>query len=290
MGGWRTVVIANQCKLTYKNNYLIVRNKDVQMIHLNEIDVLIIETTQVSITSILLSELLNRKIKVIFCDERHNPKGEVVPYYGCHNTSKKIMQQLQWDSHIKGLVWRKIISQKILNQSKVLELFERENHHMLIEYSKDIEPGDTTNREGHSAKVYFNSLFGLDFTRDNNNNINAALDYGYSILLSNFNKEVVKNGYITQVGINHKNEFNYFNLACDFMEPFRPVIDCTVYKNKESELDREYKHRLINSLNEKVLMSGKEYYVSNAIELYVKSIVKALDARDTSKVLDVQLI
>ncbi|MGL5122610.1 MAG: hypothetical protein ACRC6K_00370 [Fusobacteriaceae bacterium] len=30
------------------------------------------------------------------------------------------------------------------------------------------------------------------------------------MLLSTFNKEVISNGYITQLGINHKNEYNQF--------------------------------------------------------------------------------
>lgn len=77
---WRTVVISNKCKLTYKNNYLLIRNENLNMIHLSEINTLVIDTTLVSITAILLCELMSRKIKVVFCDERHNPKGELVQY------------------------------------------------------------------------------------------------------------------------------------------------------------------------------------------------------------------
>lgn len=198
--GWRTVVISNHCKLTYKNNYMVIRNNDVNMIHILEIDTLVIETTQVSITSILLSELLDKKIKVIFCDERHNPKGEMVPYYGCHNTSKKIMNQLKWKQNIKRSVWQKIIIQKILNQRYVLQKFNKENEEMLLEYAKNVEVGDKTNREGHSAKVYFNNLFGNEFTRDNMDDINAGLDYGYAVLLSSFNKEIVKKWIYNTIG------------------------------------------------------------------------------------------
>lgn len=64
---WRTVVVSSRCKLSYKNNYLIVRNDEVQMIHLSEINTLVIETTLVSITGVLLCELLNKKVKIIFC-------------------------------------------------------------------------------------------------------------------------------------------------------------------------------------------------------------------------------
>jgi CRISPR-associated endonuclease Cas1 subtype II len=85
--------------------------------------------------------------------------------------------------------------------------------------------GDKTNREGHAAKVYFNALFGKDFSRKQLNDINAGLNYGYSIILSMFSREIVKNGCITQIGIKHSNYFNQYNLASDLMEPFRVIID-----------------------------------------------------------------
>ena len=88
-----------------------------------------------------------------------------------------------------------------------------------------MEFGDATNREGHAAKVYFNALFGMDFTRTAENSINAALNYGYSLLLSTCTREIAINGYITQLGLFHDNMFNPFNLAFDLMEPFRPLVD-----------------------------------------------------------------
>ncbi|MEG1142106.1 MAG: type II CRISPR-associated endonuclease Cas1 [Clostridia bacterium] len=286
---WRTVVISNKSKLTYKNNYLIVRNEEINMVHLSEINTLVIDTTQVSITGVLMCELLQRKIKVIFCDERHNPKGEVVPYYGSHNTSKKILNQINWEIKDKDNVWMKIVEQKILNQSKVLKRYEKENIDSLIEYSMAVMPGDVTNREGHSAKVYFNSLFGKKFTRNGIDDINSALDYGYSIILSNFNKELVSNGYITQLGICHRNEFNPFNFSCDLMEPFRPVVDDIVYKNKEFALDRHYKMKLINILNEKVNINQGEYFLSNAIQIYLSSIFKALNSGNIEDIIFIDI-
>lgn len=269
---------------------MIIRNEEVKMVHLSEMNLLVIDTTLVSITSILLCELLNRKIKIIFCDERHNPKGEVTSYYGSHNTSKKVQNQSKWTNDIKSKVWKKIIEQKIINQAKVLELYEKENVDKLKKYAKEVDIDDNTNREGFSAKVYFNSLFGSDFSRSLDDDINAALNYGYSILLSTVNKEVVSNGYITQLGVNHKNEFNQFNLGCDLMEPFRPFIDCIVFKNKRDLLDKEFKYKLINVLNEKALIDGKEYYLSNAIQIYIRSILKAIEYNNVTKIAKVEIV
>lgn len=287
---WRTVVISSKCKLSYKNNYLVVRSDEVNMIHLSEINTLVIDTTMVSVTSLLMCELLNKKIKVIFCDERHNPKGEIVGYYGSHNTSKKVLNQTKWEEKTKGRVWQNIIKQKINNQSKILRKYNKENYNKLNDYIEEVEVFDLSNREGHSAKVYFNSLFGMNFTRDDASDINAALDYGYAILLSTINKEVVSCGYITQLGINHKNEFNQFNLTCDLMEPFRPIVDDIVYQNRNFDFNKDFKYKLVNILNEKVKVNQCEYFVSNAISMYVNSVLKALDTENFEDIIKVEVI
>lgn len=283
---WRIVVIQSHAKLNYKNDFLLVRTDDVKMIHLSEIHTILIDSTQVSLTSYLLCELMKRKIKVIFCDEKRNPQSELIPYYGSFHTSKNIAAQIHWDSAFAKLVWTHIIGQKIINQANLLEKLGFETHKKLREYVEQIEYFDETNREGHAAKVYFNSLFGKDFSREDYNHINAALDYGYAILLSTFNKEVVSNGYLTQIGIKHINEYNYFNLSCDFMEPFRIIVDEFVYENMGLELTPELKMKLVDLLNKKVLYCGKEYYLSNVIQMYVKKLFDALkDSKMESLVL-----
>ncbi|MEG0282975.1 MAG: type II CRISPR-associated endonuclease Cas1 [Clostridia bacterium] len=286
---WRTVIVTNKCKLSYKNNYLIIRNDEVQMIHLSEINIIVIDTLQVSITSYLLSEIASRKIKIIFCDEQRNPVSELVPYYGAHNTSKRILNQVAWEKSIKDDVWREIVRAKIEKQATILKYFKKKNDAKLFSYIDEVQLGDTTNREGHAAKVYFNSLFGNDYTRDKACVQNSALDYGYSIILSTFNKEIVSKGYITQLGLNHKNEYNFFNLSCDLMEPFRPLIDAVVYKADNEFFDKSYKYKLINVLNMQIKINGKDQYVSNAIKIYVQSVIDAIEKKDSNLVLKYEL-
>ncbi len=64
---WRTVVITKRAKLDLKTGYLVVRSEDmISRIHLDEINVLIIENTAVSITGCLITALSEKKIKVIY--------------------------------------------------------------------------------------------------------------------------------------------------------------------------------------------------------------------------------
>ena len=273
---FRTIVITKQSKLSYKNRFLVVKQEDDEKyIHLSEIDTIIVDSISTVITSYLLKELSDNKINIIFCDEKHNPFGEISSYYSRHNTSKQIKKQIAWKQKEKNVLWQKIIRNKILNQATLLKKIKCSKYKMLLDYIDEIEIGDKTNREGHAAKVYFNLLFGNDFIRHNDDNINSALNYGYAILLSTINKEVIANGYLTQLGINHKNEFNQFNLSCDLMEPFRVIIDNFVYFNKERELDTNYKMDIVNIFNQPYKFQNKSYSLKDVIKFYVK---KTLDS------------
>ena len=281
---WRIVVISKRAKLDLQLGYMVVRSEEVTKIVLSEISTILIESTAVSITTSLIAELAKRKIKVIFCDEKKNPSCELVNYYGSHDTSNKIRKQIAWRQNTKEAVWTEIVSEKIRKQKELLELLGKEEAELLSSYLQQIAWNDETNREGHAAKVYFNALFGLDFTRTEDNLINAALNYGYSIILSSFTREIVANGYITQLGLFHDNMFNQFNLASDLMEPFRPLVDKCVLGMKLEQFEHEEKMWLVDILNQEVQIDGKIQYVSNAIKIYCKSVFDALNEDDSALV------
>lgn len=142
--------------------------------------------------------------------------------------------------------------------------------------------GDVTNREGYAAKVYFNALFGLGFLRAEECAINAALNYGYGLILSAFNREIVKNGYITQLGLYHDNMFNQFNLGSDLMEPFRIVVDRLVVELQPEMFDHEEKIYMLEVFEKYVKIADRKETVLNAIKIYTKSIFDALEDQDTS--------
>lgn len=279
---WRTVVISNNAKLDYQIGYLVVRGSETTKIHLNEIGMLIIESTAVSMTSYLLNELVKNKIKVVFCDEKRNPSSELVPYYGSHDTSAKIRKQIEWTKDDKAHIWTEIVSEKIKQQALLLQKYGKQEANMLFQYMHEVEFGDVTNREGHAAKVYFNALFGKSFTRTEDNPVNAALNYGYSIILSIFNREIVSLGYITQIGLFHDNMFNQFNLASDLMEPFRPLVDRLVSHMTLVEFEHTQKMELVNLMNQEVIINERCELISNAIKIYCKSVFDALEDADVS--------
>lgn len=279
---WRTVVVSNSAKLDYQMGYLVVRREETVKVHISEIYMLIIESTAVSLTAALLCELTKKKIKVIFCDEKRNPSSELVSYYGSHDTSVKVRNQMGWGNEIKAAVWTEIVTDKIRKQAEVLSSWSKKESEMLYQYIEEIAYGDTTNREGHAAKVYFNALFGMDFTRTEDNSINAALNYGYGIILSAFNREITANGYITQIGLFHDNMFNPFNLGSDLMEPFRPIVDHRVKMMKPQQFDHTEKMEVLKILQQEVVIAERKEYVNNAIKIYCRSVFDALMDNDVS--------
>ena len=280
---WRTVVISNSSKLDYQMGYMVVRRGDVVKVNVDEIETLVIESTAVSLTAALLNELVKRKVKVIFCDEKHNPSSELLSYYGSHDTSAKIRKQVAWSTEIKKAVWTEIVSDKIRKQAEHLreKLLCKESD-MLFDYIKEMQFGDANNREGHAAKVYFNSLFGKEFSRTNDCSTNAALNYGYAIILSAFNREVTANGYVTQLGLFHDNMFNCFNLGSDLVEPFRILVDRTVFKLQPEKLEHDEKIALVNILTKEVVIDDKVTTVLNAIKIYCHSVFEAINDNDMS--------
>lgn len=279
---WRIIVISKRAKLDYQLGFMVVRSDEITKIHLSEISTILIESTAVSLTTSLLAELSKRKIKVIFCDEKRNPSSELVSYYGSHDTSNKVRKQIQWKQNIKEAVWTEIVTEKIRKQKELLEILGKDESELLDSYIREIQWNDETNREGHAAKVYFNALFGMHFTRTADTVENAALNYGYAIILSAFTREVVANGYITQLGLFHDNMFNQFNLASDLMEPFRILVDREVVDMELEEFGHPEKMKLVDILNHEVRIDGKTQYVNNAIKLYCKSVFEALNENDSS--------
>ena len=276
--GWRTVVVNTHSKLSYKNNHLIFKDATrTEMIHLSEVDILLLETTDIVLSTMLIKRLVDENILVIFCDDKRIPTAHLMPYYARHDSSLQLSRQIDWEEAVKAEVWTHIISQKILNQSIYLSacgFIEKSQSVMNLYHS--LELFDPSNREGHSARIYFNTLFGKDFNRELDNDINASLDYGYTLLLSMFAREVVLSGCMTQFGLKHANQFNQFNLASDIMEPFRPIIDQIVYENRNHSFVK-IKRELFTIFSDTFQYNNMEMYLTNIVSDYTKKVIKALN-------------
>ena len=275
--GWRSVIITQHAKLTYSMQMMIVQTRDgINQIPIEDINLLLVSTTQAVITSALISKLAQNQTKVIFVDEKDNPVVETAVYYPGARNMAKLKKQFNWDEHLKEVLWTKIVSQKIKNQIAVLANYHLNKDEVQSELNQ-LEINDESNREAIAARKYFMLLFDKDFVRRDSSAINAALDYGYAILLSSFNREIAMNGYLTYFGIHHCSQENQFNLASDLMEPFRPFVDYWVKAHEKiKELTPDIKYGLVELLSLEIKFNGKKTLLTNAITVYVRECLKFL--------------
>lgn len=223
----------------------------------NCIHAIIITAFNVVYTNNLLQKLCEENIPLIILGRNYAPSGMLVSYLG--QSRQMEIQQLQIENKkpLEKKIWQKIIQEKIKNQSKVLDLFHKDNKLKFI--YKTVLSGDSSNREAYAARLYFKSLFGGEFIRDKDAaGINSFLNYGYAILRSSLARYIVAAGLNPSYGVGHYNKLNPFCLVDDLIEPFRPLIDCYVYRLFEetpqlSELSTQHKSGLSGLLT-------KEYY------------------------------
>lgn len=273
--GFRTVVVTQHSKVSYRMNQIIIQtDDDVFQIPISDIDVLLIGTTQAVITGHAVMRLVQESVKLIFCDDKGFPVGEMNGYYTNQNRNVNIELQIKWNDLRKKNLWQKITQIKVTHQMRLLQE-KRLNDLGFSELIGEVELGDETNREAVAARMYFPRLFGSDFTRKNESHTtNAKLNFGYSILLSAVTREIQSYGYLTEIGIHHDSIANVFNLSSDLMEPFRPLIDRIVKQNEHVEFGREVKLALISALNESIRINNHESQLITALSEYVR---QALD-------------
>lgn len=292
---FRTVFIKNGERLSLRlDNLVVTKNQDELYIPLIDIENIILEGEQTTITSRVLEKLSYYNVDVIICDSHYLPCGVYLPLGQYHHAAKRNIWQAGWSDDLKDTAWMNVVSQKIFNQILVSEDLseDRDRIDKMIGLADNITPGDKTNREGHVAKLYFNSLYGLGFTREDDSFPNACMNYGYSILRSQVARYVSGQGLIPSLGIFHKNEYNAFNLVDDLMEPFRPLLDWYIHRKilveKPQYLTYEHRIMLIDFLNQQIKVKGKRLYLNQAIGLYVNSFIQAMENNDFHQLITIQ--
>lgn len=269
----RTIFIESRCKISYSNDYLKVdKDGEITTFHIDEFDVVVFSSLEISCSLYLLNKLSEKDKVVIICDNKKLPQCGLYPLAGTYNANQRLREQLSWTKEAKDIIWTKIVEAKLQSQFDALKFCGIDAPPVPF-----VECGDLSNAEGHFANEYFNKMFGRQFWRHNNDNINSALNYGYSVLLSVTARIIASHGYNQVLGIHHANMTNNFNLACDIMEPFRPIIDIIVKRHGDKPLDTLYKCDLAHSIYEDVRYNGQKCSVKLAIDLFFINTIKSLN-------------
>ncbi|AUJ30434.1 subtype II CRISPR-associated endonuclease Cas1 [Liquorilactobacillus hordei] len=283
---WRNIMVKDGDYLRLKlDNLQIEKAGQKYIVPLSDIATITLEGKILTLTTRLLSKFAQYNIAVIVCDNKYVPCGIYMGFGQYHRTAKRNLEQVAWSSELRKEVWTKIIQQKMINQKAVLSAYEVDTGRVdkMQELIENIQFADITNREGHAAKVYFNSLYGKYFTRERECLENGAMNYGYTIIRAYMARLVTSLGLIPTLGVFHRNEFNSFNLVDDLMEPFRPLMDWyildKILPSYPKYLSWDIRCELIDFLNQPYIHKGRKTTIDLVMLEYVNSFIKMMQGK-----------
>ncbi len=275
--GWRTVVVSDRQQMSLRNNCLILSGSNREnRIPLDQVRDLVVTSNTGNMTTSLMVALAESNVNVILCNHKFMPAVQLCGINQHARSAGCLREQISCKKETTDLIWSEIARMKISSQNDILVLKDRDNSQALLKYRNSITPGDSTNREGQAARLYFHLLFGKDFRRHAEDHNNAALNYGYSILCSMTTRLISAHGYNPALGLHHYSPVNNFNLSSDLMEPFRPFIDKVVYENYNKELDWDYKKQLINVMQQSCRYKGSRQKLETALESYMLCVLRSV--------------
>ena len=268
---FRCVMIESPARISVKNRQLVVATDAERSLSPEDISALLIENRNSVISAAALSLLARHGCAVYVCDERHLPCAVLTPFASHSRELGVLKDQLELGEVLKKHLWQSIVKAKIVNQARCLRFCGKEDVAAGLENMADsVRSGDPGNVEAAAARRYFIYLFDEDFSRRSENDINAALNYGYAVVRGAAARSLAVHGLLPALGLHHKNELNNFNLADDLMEPFRPVVDLLVRSalvdDEEEGLTPGKKRLLFNVLNLDVKVEGKRLALSRAMD------------------------
>lgn len=250
----KTLYFTRACTLNLKNNQLKIHFNDddsERSVPVEDIGYVVLENQRISFTAPLMTALSENNVSVIFTDSRMMPVSMLMTLEGNSVHQEVFRNQINATVPLNKGLWKQIICSKILNQSRLLNKLGFDGS-TLSYYSRTVKSGDSDNREGAAARLYWPMMFGDCFARDRyGDSPNNMLNYGYSILRAATARALTGSGLLPLVGIFHKNRYNSFPLADDLMEPFRPFVDEVVYylyENGERELTTDVKKHILEVL------------------------------------------
>lgn len=281
---WRSLLISKGGKLSLHQQQMLIQQEGNEFtVPLEDIAIVVVESRETVITLPLLSAFGLYGITLLSCDEQFLPCGQWLPFNQYYRQLKTLKLQLETSLPLKKQLWQRIVQQKIRNQAKVISLCQyQEKSERLLRLANLVKSGDKDNIEAQSAVIYFSGLFGAHFRRkEEDNAINIHLNYAYTVMRSAVARSLVLYGWLPQLGLFHHSELNAFNLADDFIEPFRPLVDLLVWNLLEKGLLSQNltpisKQQLIKILHHQLRFNQEKVSVLTAIDKTIASLQIAL--------------
>jgi CRISPR-associated protein Cas1 len=196
---------------------------------LDDVEAVIASNPAVSYTNQALTALAERGAPVVICGNNFTPSAFLLPIDGHHAQGERFEAQAGTKLPVRKRLWADIVKAKVAAQASALERVGG-NPLPLRQLLPRVRSGDAGNIEAQAAQKYLPALFGHAFRRDRSaDGVNAALNYGYTVLRAAAARSVVAAGLHPSLGLHHVSKGSSLRLADDLMEPFRPAVDLVVH-------------------------------------------------------------
>lgn len=245
----------------------------------------------VSVTCAVLKVLALNGAVFLTVDDAFLPIALSLPLNQNMQGAKRPHQQSKYiDSEYSKKWWNTIIKSKICGQASVIKDYDMKTFDALSYIARQIKAGDEHNAEGNAAKIYWKSFFKI-IDRDidcrekpgASDIVNSCLNYSYAILRSAVARSLAAGGYCLNFGVGHCRRDNPFNLAEDFIEPFRFIAEKTVLKilkkyPQDDVLTSNIKKELITDiLAAEISVGDCSYRLFSGINFVIESFGRVLD-------------
>lgn len=285
MSEHRILLIENPASLSVDLGRLQIRRDgfDDAFVLPRDIAVLCLHHHTIQISVQTLRVLAQAGVSVMVTDEIHHPCAWLLPQVGNGDLVRRLRQQMVLDSTAKkGKLWQALVQARLSTQAANLRALNRKGALRLERLASQVQPADKTKCEGQGAKHYWTYLFEEDFKREKQgaeDAMNARLNFGYAVLRSMVARSLVLAGLNPALGLGHSNMENPFNLADDFIEPYRFVVERYVAAIDFGEFDGTARKAMLGFVEQEVKLNGAGYRLPAAINESVASFVRVLDGR-----------
>lgn len=219
-------------RLSVRYSQLVIQPEQGQEVTtpLSEVAVLVLSQPQVSVTQAVVSGLAENGGSVVFMDGTHLPSAMTLPLQVHSTQTERFAAQIRASLPMQKRLWQQFVRAKIRAQGALLQQLHS-NDGGLLAMVERVRSGDTGNFESQASRRYWPLLFGDPHFRRGSEgpDQNSHLNYGYAVLRATVSRALCSVGLHPSFGIRHHNRYDPFCLANDVMEPFRPLIDRTVY-------------------------------------------------------------
>lgn len=288
MSADRILLIESPCELSIDLGRVRVRRADKADSHVAPMDVavLVLHHHTISLSVGTLRELALAGASIMATDAQHMPCALMLPTQANRAAASRLRRQItHLDDALSQTLWQEIVRARIRTQAANLRHFELTGALRLERMVEEVESADRTHREGQAARHYWQHFWQdaePDFKREKQgaeDPVNARLNFGYAVLRSLVARELVAAGLSPELGLGHHSTENPFNLADDFMEPYRFVVERVARPSAaDGDFDAPARVAMARIVEQSVRIGKKDYRLLPGVRETVASYVRVLES------------